>query len=115
MNYTDEIKNGIVLFKLSDKIMSCSDAFPLIDKLKKYLGQGKKNIIMDFSDVPWMNSQGVAMIVWAVTTALNENCKIVFSGFSEQCAKVLKITRIIEVITSYSDLNQAMDHFANID
>ncbi len=113
MSFTIDIMDRFVIFRLSDKIICSNDTIPVIDKLKEYIGYGEKNIVMDFSEVPWMNSQGVDMIVSAFTTSSIENCNIVFSGFSDQVAKVLIITRIFDIITSYPSLVHAVGRSAN--
>jgi anti-anti-sigma regulatory factor len=58
-----------------------------------------------------MNSQGVAMIIWAVTSAKNAGGNIVFSGFSESIKKVLEITRINTLLSCYDNLDEALDSF----
>ncbi len=112
MIFSDDIKDGVVIFKLSEKIMSCYDAYPLIDRLKDFIQRGKKKIIMDFSDVPWMNSQGVAMIIWAVTTTSNADGSIVFSGFSESVERVLGITKLDKALTRFSNIDEALNSFS---
>lgn len=112
MIFSDDIKDGVVIFRLSEKIMSCYDAYPLIDRLKELIKRGKKKIVMDFSDVPWMNSQGVAMIIWAVTTTKNAEGSIVFSGFSESVERVLIITKLDKVLTRYSNIDEALSSYS---
>jgi anti-anti-sigma factor len=113
MIFSDFIKDGIVVFRLSEKIMSCYDAFPLMDRLKEFIDQGKKQFIMDFSKVPWMNSQGVAMIIWAVTSITNADGSIVFSGFSESADRILRITRLNTILSCYKDTESALGFFSN--
>ena len=113
MIFSDDIKGGVVVFRLSEKIMSCYDAYPLIDRLKEFIKRGKKNIVMDFSDVPWMNSQGVAMIIWAVTTTKNAEGSIVFSGFSESVERVLNITKLDKILIRYANVDEALNSFSN--
>jgi anti-anti-sigma factor len=113
MIFSDDIIDGVVVFKLSEKIMSCHDAYPLIDRLKDFFGRGRKKIIMDFSDVPWMNSQGVAMIVWAITTTSNAGGEIVFSGISDSVERVLGITKLDNVLKQYANIDEAIHSLAD--
>ncbi len=112
MNFTVEIIDRAVIFILTDKIIGSDETLLLINKLQEYIEIGEKNIIMDFSGVPWMNSQGVDSIVSTVTASAIANCKIVFSGFTDQVTEVLIITRINEIITSYPSLNHALRQLA---
>jgi len=111
MIFSDDIKNGVVIFRLSEKIMSCHDAYPLIDRLKDFFNRGKKKIIMDFSGVPWMNSQGVAMIVWAITTTKNAEGSVVFSGISDSVERVLGITKLDKVLVRYPNVEEALQSY----
>jgi len=113
MSFSVDIMDRFVVFRLSDKIICGSDTRPVLDLLKEYISYGERNIVMDFSDVPWINSQGVDMIVSAFTTSSIDNCNIIFTGFSDKVAKVLIITRIFDIITSYPTLIQVVGQPAN--
>jgi anti-anti-sigma factor len=113
MDFSSHIANKVVVFELSGKIMTCNDATPLMDKLKQFISSGKKNFIMDFSGVPWMNSQGVAMVIWALTTTRNADGSIVFSGLSESVERILEVTRLNKILDRYPNIDQALSAFSS--
>lgn len=108
MKFSELIKGDVVVFRLSEKMMSCNDAFPLMERLKEFINQGKKHYIMDFSEVPWMNSQGIAMIIWAMTSTKNAGGSIAFCGFSESTKNLLDITRLDTLLSIHQNLDDAL-------
>ena len=108
MDFSEQTEADMVVFKLSGKIISCSEAYPLMSKMKDHIGQKKRKFVIDLSEVPWMNSQGIALLVWAMTTIKNVDGKLALSGISQQNEKMLKITGLYALFAVYPNIDEAV-------
>lgn len=61
-----------------------------------------RTIIFNFSDLSYMNSVGIGMLVTLLIRARREGKKIVGYGLNEHYKKIFEITRLDQVIPIYS-------------
>lgn len=60
-------------------------------------------IVLDFSDVDFMNSTGIALIVGLLADALREGRSLQARGLSDHYREIFEITRLSEHITLIAD------------
>ncbi len=57
-----------VVIELKGNVMGGEDTKEFNDLLHKLIDEGKKNIVVDLSDVKFMNSSGLGMLIGGLTT-----------------------------------------------
>ncbi len=65
-------------------------------------------ILLDFSQVDYINSTGIALIVSLMAKARNGGCRIIASGLNEHYREIFQITRLSDFMTIYPDQNTAL-------
>ena len=60
-------------------------------------------IALNFSDVTYMNSAGIALIVAMLSQARKDQRKLVVFGLSEHYEEIFKITRLADFMTIFPD------------
>lgn len=73
-------------------------------------GADPATIVMDFSDVGYINSTGIAVIVSVLARARAQRRAIVACGLSDHYREIFDITRLSDFIELFSDLDEAMSH-----
>jgi anti-sigma B factor antagonist len=63
-------------------------------------------IRLDFGDVEYINSTGIAVIVGILATARAENREVGAFGLSDHYREVFQITRLSDFMNIYEDSNQ---------
>ena len=66
-----------------------------------------KTVILDFSQVPYMDSAGVGAIVNAHVSCLNSGRRLVLVAVQDRIRTLMKVTRVDEVLTVYPTLQEA--------
>ena len=66
-----------------------------------------KTVILDFSQVPYMDSAGVGAIVNAHVSCLNSGRRLVLVAVQDRIRTLMKVTRVEEVLTVYPTLQEA--------
>ena len=66
-----------------------------------------KTVILDFSQVPYVDSAGVGAIVNAHVSCLNSGRRLVLVAVQDRIKTLMKVTRVDEVLTIYPTLQEA--------
>jgi len=65
-------------------------------------------VLLDFADVGYINSTGIALIVSVLAKARSQRRKVVASGLSEHYREIFDITRLSDFIELFPDLDHAV-------
>ncbi|MFZ0322552.1 MAG: STAS domain-containing protein [Actinomycetes bacterium] len=68
-----------------------------------------KVVLLDFSQVGYINSTGIALIVGVLGRARAEGRQVRASGLTEHYERIFAITRLSDFIQIYSDVDSAVD------
>ncbi len=110
MKFEDTLKDDIVIFDLSGKIMGGDETTMFHGRIHEYMTQGKKNLVVDMAKVDWMNSVGLGMLISALTTVKNGGGRMVLANI-EKIKQILVITRLITVFENYDSREAALAAF----
>jgi len=69
--------------------------------------RNKMNVIIDLSDVSYVNSSGIGILVRGYTSMKNAGGDMKLAGSSEKVNKVLNITNLENVFEQYSNIEEA--------
>ena len=65
-------------------------------------------ILLNFTDVGYINSTGIALIVGLLAQAQASGVRLVATGLSEHYTQIFQITRLADFITLYADEEAAV-------
>ena len=64
-------------------------------------------LILDLSDVPYIDSAGIGCLVGAHVSRENSHRKLIVAGAGERVQNALKVTRVDQLFTFAPDIEQA--------
>ena len=102
---------GAVVIELKGNVMGGPEAAELNDLLHKLLEEGKKNIIIDLSDVKFMNSSGLGMLISGYTTIKNGGGNLKLANATDKIQSLLVITKLITIFENYDSVDEAVNSF----
>ena len=108
MSFRHRSEKDIVIFSLSGKIMSCEDAVPIRDQVKDYIDHGRRKFVIDMSDVPWINSEGIGLLAMTMATIKGADGKMVLASVNEKVEKVLTITKLDSLLKQCENCEAAI-------
>ena len=111
MRLRDREQDGVVILEPKGKIMGGPDASLLHDKLYEFIEQDKKRVVIDLSQVDWMNSTGLGILISGYTTLRNTDGELKLANVTEKIQSLLTITKLVSVFEAYDSVEEAVASF----
>ena len=80
----------------------------LMDAYTQATSAGAQNILLNFSDLEYMNSSGIGLLVTLLIRANRQKQRLVACGLSEHYQQIFQLTRLNEAITIFSSEAEAL-------
>jgi len=103
---------GAVVIELKGNVMGGPEAAELNDLLHKFIEEGKKHVIIDLSDVKFMNSSGLGMLISGYTTMKNGGGNLKLANATDKIQSLLVITKLITIFENYDSVDEAVKSFS---
>ena len=71
-----------------------------------------RNIIFDFSDVGFMDSSGIGMIIGRYKNAEKRGGRLALAGMSDDMGRLFQISGLAKIITRTATVDEALQTFA---
>jgi anti-sigma B factor antagonist len=110
IKYTE--KYEAVVIELKGNVMGGDDTKDFNELLHKLIDEGKKHVIVDLSDVKFMNSSGIGMLIGGLTTMKKSDGSMKLSGATEKIESLLVITKLITIFETFNTIDEAVASFA---
>ena len=82
-------KEDVAILSLSGKFLAGSDGPYMRQKVKDLMEAGTRKLIIDFSEVPYIDSTGLGFLAGARVTAQNANAGIVLASINPHVRRIL--------------------------
>ncbi len=105
-------KYNAVVVELKGDVLGGDDTKNFNELLHKFIDEGKKNIIVDLSEVKFMNSSGLGMLISGLTTMKRENGSLKLAHVTEKIESLLIITKLITIFESYESVDEAVKSYS---
>jgi anti-anti-sigma factor len=92
----------IAVIELHGEINGFAEA-ALNDAYAKATDQQVETILLNFADVDYINSNGIALIVGLLAKARASHTRLLASGLSEHYIEIFTITRLADFMTIFPD------------
>ncbi len=102
-----------VVIELKGNVMGGEDTKEFNDLLHKLIDEGKKNIVVDLSDVKFMNSSGLGMMIGGLTTMKKAGGNLKLARVTEKIESLLIITKLITIFEFFENVDDAIKSFSN--
>lgn len=80
----------------------------LMDAYTQATAQEARNIVLNFSDLEYMNSSGIGLLVTLLIRANRQNQRLLAYGLSEHYRQIFELTRLNEAIMIYENEEEAL-------
>ena len=108
MRITARFADDIVIVSLSGKFLAGSDGPYLRQKVKDFIDAGTRKLIIDFSDVPYIDSTGLGFLAGARVTAQNAGARMVLANLNTHVRKILDDVKLSQFFVIAPDDAAAM-------
>ena len=110
MTFSEEKTDGVLVLGVSGKIHTeASDE--LLGKLNTLIDQGERHLLLDFSDVGYINSSGLRALLIVAKKLNGLSGKMVVAKAAEWVQQVLQVSGCASVIGIYPSEEEALKAF----
>jgi len=110
-NMTSKEVDGVSVVALSGRIVLGEESSSLRERVKSLLAAGKKKIVLNMSNVTYIDSAGLGMLVAAHVSAKHEGAALHLSNLGVKFHDVLQLTRLLTVFSVYDSEAEAIRSF----
>lgn len=107
MKVTSYFKEEIAILTLNGRL-DASQTQKLRDEFKQ-LNKEKHDFIFDFSDLEFIDSTGLGMIITCLKSILENKRRLVIVGMNSKVRMVFEITRAHKIFEIFDDMQAAID------
>lgn len=107
-NNTD--KNTLV-FHLKGRILGHSETESLFQSFEDEIEKGKTNFIYDLKKLECLNSAGLSLFIKVFKKIKIKGGKFALTNMTPRVEKILEITKLDTVFSTYDQLNEAVASF----
>ena len=106
---TQETDNGLVI-KLEGEMMLGYSANDFHEAIENAIKNNKKRIVVDLSDVKFISSWGIGILMYGYTTTNNYGGVFRLAGVSDKIIEVLRKIKIDNVFEKYTTVEEALSN-----
>jgi anti-anti-sigma factor len=105
---TARFADDVAIVSLSGKFLAGSDGPYLRQKVKDFIDAGTRKLIIDFSEVPYIDSTGLGFLAGARVTAQNAAARMVLANVNTHVRKILDDVKLSQFFVIAPDEAAAM-------
>ncbi len=111
MKVTIEEKYQAAIIELKGNLIGGENAKLFREKLYELINQNKKNLVVDMSDVKFVSSTGIGILISGYTTLKNAGGDLKLAHISDKVQGVLNITKLNQIFNIYNNVDEAVKSF----
>ena len=111
MQIDERAVGEVTILDLKGKITLNEGDEVLKDKINSLIMQGKKKILLNLADVPYIDSAGLGEIVRTYTTVSRQGGKLKLLNLTKRIQDLLAITKLLTVFETYDTEQDAIGSF----
>jgi anti-sigma B factor antagonist len=103
---------SVTILDLKGKITLGEGDEALKDKINSLILQGHKQILLNFGDVPYIDSAGLGEIVRTYTTVSRQGGQLKLVNLTKRITDLLSITKLLTVFETFDSEPEALKSFS---
>ena len=111
MQISERHVGDVAIIDLSGRLVLGDSDDLLRDKVNSLVQQGEKNILVNLSQVSYMDSSGIGELVGCYTTVTRRGGALKLVGLTKRISDLLAITKLLTVFDSYETEKEAVASF----
>jgi anti-sigma B factor antagonist len=112
LKMTNRVVDGVAVIELEGRIVLGEESTALRETVKGLLGGGQKNIVLNMSNVTYIDSAGLGALVAAHHSAKSQGASLRLSNLGAKFQEVLQVTKLLTVFDVYDSESKAVASFA---
>ena len=112
MQIEERIVGNVTILDLKGKVTLGEGDEVLKDKINSLLHQDRKRILLNFGDVPYVDSAGLGEIVRTYTTVSRQGGQLKLVNLTKRITDLLSITKLLTVFETFDSEQDALKTYS---
>ena len=109
MEYNFRLEAEYLIIKLTGDLIGEENGPEIVAEMESYNGQGNLKVIVDISEVRYINSSGIGVLITLLTKARNKGGELCLINPSESVQKLLIITKLQAIFKVFDSVEFAKE------
>ena len=112
MEIDERTVGDVVVLDIKGRVQLGEGDEMLKDKVNSLLNQGRKKIILNLAEVPYIDSAGLGEVVRTFTTVSRQGGNLKLLNLTKRITDLLAITKLLTVFDTYDSEQDAVQSFS---
>src|SRR5271169_7107855 len=112
LKITDRNVDGVAVEMLEGRIVLGEESNALREKIKSLLAAGQKKVVLNMSDVTYIDSSGLGTLVASHTSARSQGASLKLCHLGSKFQEILQVTKLFTVFEVFPTEAAAIASFA---
>jgi len=112
MQIDERAVGDVVILDLKGRVTLGEGDELLKDKVNSLLNQGKKKLVLNLADVPYVDSAGLGALVRTYTTVSRQGGGMKLLNLTKRITDLLSITKLLTVFETFDSESDAIRSFS---
>ena len=104
-------KGNVIIFDLKGKILFGDGIDELRQSINSSIKENEKQLVLNFAEVPYLDSTGLGEVVRSYTTLKKEGGAVKIANLTNKVKDLMMVTKLITVFETFNDENEAVKSF----
>jgi len=111
LNISERQAGDVAILDMSGKVTIGEGSVALRNTIRRLLGEGKKNILLNLSGVGYVDSSGIGELVSSFTAVNKEGGQLKLLNLTQKIQDLLAITKLLTVFDTYENESEALGSY----
>ena len=112
LNIRERQAGDVTVLDMDGKITIGEGSVALRGAVRRLIEEGKKKILLNLSNVGYVDSSGIGELVSSYTTVNREGGQLKLLNLTQKIRDLLAITKLLTVFDTYDDESTALNSFS---
>ena len=112
LHITEHVVDGVTVVALSGRIVLGEESNALREKLKSLAAGGATKVVLNMTEVEYIDSSGLGTLVAAHLSAQNAGASVRLSNLGNKFYEVMQVTKLLTVFDVYDTEAAAVASFS---
>lgn len=112
MHIEERVVGDVMVLDLKGRITLGDGDELLKDKVNSLINQGRRKLLLNLADVPYVDSAGLGQIVRTYTTVSRQGGQLKLVNLTKRIEDLLSITKLLTVFETFDSESEAVKSFS---
>lgn len=104
-------KGNVTIFDLKGKILFGDGIDELRQSINTAIKENEKQLVLNFAEVPYLDSTGLGEVVRSYTTLKKEGGAVKIENLGNKVKDLMMVTKLITVFETFNNEDEAVNSF----